>query len=62
MHERCLYKQIQTFFQTFYFLDGVTVASYADDTTPYSVDKTKDLVIKEIEHFSEFLFQRFDFS
>ena len=45
----------------FYFLDGVTVASYADITTPSSVDKTKDLVIKEMEHFSKFLFQRFNF-
>ena len=39
----------------FYFLEGVAVASYADDTTPYTADKTSDLVIKEIEHFSEVL-------
>ena len=32
----------------FYFLEGVTVASYADDTTLYSANKTNDLVIKEI--------------
>ena len=44
-----------------YFLDGVTEASYADDTTSYSVSKTKYLVIKEIEYFSEFFFQKFDF-
>ena len=31
-----------------YFLQGVAVASYADDTTPYSANKTNDLVIKEI--------------
>ena len=37
----------------FYFLEGVAVASYADDTTPYTANKTNDLVIKEIEHFSE---------
>ena len=35
----------------FYFLEGVSVASYADDTTPYTANKTNDLVIKEIEHF-----------
>ena len=43
----------------FYFLEGVSVASYVHDTTPYSVNKTNDLVIKEIEHFSEVLFQWF---
>ena len=31
---------------SFYVLDGVTVASCADDTTHFSVNKTKDLVIK----------------
>ena len=43
-----------------YFLEGVTVASYADDTTAYTANKTNDLVIKEIEHFSEVLFKWFD--
>ena len=41
----------------FYFLEGVIVASYADDITPYKANKTNDLVIKEIEHFFEVLFQ-----
>ena len=45
----------------FYFLEGVVVASYADDTTPYTANKN-DLVIKEIECFSEFLFKWFDFN
>ena len=45
-----------------YFLDGVIVTSYADDNTPYCVNNTKDLVIKEIEHLSEFVFQWFDFN
>ena len=40
-----------------YFPEGVTVASYVDDTTPYSVNKTNDLVIKEIERFSVVLSQ-----
>ena len=31
----------------FYFLEGVAVASYADDTTPYTANKTNDLVTKE---------------
>lgn len=34
-----------------YFLEGVAVASYADDTAPYSAKKRTDLVIKEIELF-----------
>ena len=46
----------------FYFLEGVAVASYADETTPYSANKTNDLVIKEIEHFPEALFKWFDFN
>ena len=46
----------------FYFLEDVTVASYADDTTLYSANKTNDLVINEIEHFSKVLFKWFDFN
>ena len=34
------------------FISGVAVGSYADDTTPYSTNKTNCLVIKELEHFS----------
>ena len=30
----------------FYFMNGVTVASYADNTTPYIVNKAKDLITK----------------
>ena len=40
----------------------MAVASYADDTTPYIANKTNDLVIKEIEHFSEVLFKWLDFN
>ena len=39
----------------FYFLEGLAVASYTDDSTLYSVNKTKNLVVKEKEHFSEVL-------
>ena len=46
----------------FYFLESIAVTSYADDTTPYSVNKTNDLVMREIEHFSEVLFKWFDFN
>ena len=46
----------------FYFLKGVAVASYADDTTHYTANETNDLVIKEIEHVSEVLFKWFDFN
>ena len=38
----------------FYFLEGVAVATYADDTLTYGAKKN-DLVIKEIEHFSKVL-------
>ena len=31
----------------FYFLEDVAVASYADDATPYSVDKLNYFVINE---------------
>ena len=41
----------------FYFLEEEAVASYPDDTTPYSANKTNDLVTKKIEHFSEVLFK-----
>ena len=46
----------------FYFLEGVAVASYADDNTPYTANRTNKLVIKEVEHFSEVLFKWFDFN
>ena len=46
----------------FYFLEVVAVASYADDTTLYSGNKTNDLAIKEVDYFSEVLFQWFDFN
>ena len=46
----------------FYFLEGVAVASYAHDTTPYTANKTNNLVLKETEHFSEVLFKWFDFN
>ena len=45
----------------YHFLAGVTVASYTDDTTPYSVNKTHDLVTKE-KPFSEVLLKWFDFN
>ena len=46
----------------FYFLESVPVTSYADDITPYSANKAKNLVIKEIEQFSEVRFKWFDFN
>ena len=46
----------------FSFFDGFTVASYADNTTSYSVNKIKDLLKKETKHFSKFLFQWFGFN
>ena len=46
----------------FYFLEGVALASYIDDNTSHSANKTNDLIIKEIEHFSEVIFKWFDFN
>ena len=46
----------------FYFLVRVAFASYAGDTTPYSANKTNDLVIREIKHFSEVIFKWFYFN
>ena len=46
----------------FYSLDGVTVATQTDCNTLCSANKTRALLTKEIEHFSEVLFQCFDFN
>ena len=43
-------------------LNCIQKLRYADDTTPYTANKTNDLVIKEIEHFSEVLFKWCDFN
>ena len=40
----------------FYFLKGVAVASYADDTKPYSANKTNDLIIKKYSAFPKLFF------
>ena len=50
------------FCNLFYFLERAAVASYADDTTPYIINRTNDLVIKEIDYFFEVLFKWFDFN
>ena len=41
----------------FYFLEGFEVASYADNTTPFSDGKDNDCVIKNIEQSSSALFE-----
>ena len=43
-----------TVFQHFQHLS--TLSSNADDNTPYLATKSKDLAIKEKEHYSEFCF------
>ena len=50
------------YFCATYFISGVAVGSYADDTTPYSANKTNCLVMKKLEHFSEVLFKWLDFN
>ena len=52
----------KTYIDLFYFLESIAVASYTYDTTTYNVNKTNGLVIKEIEHSSEVLFQWFHFN
>ena len=51
-----------SFCDLFYFLEGAAIASYADDTTLKRANKTNDLVVKEVEHFSEALFKEFNFN
>ena len=46
----------------FYFLDGDTVAIKTDYNTASSANRTKALLGNGIEHFSEVLFQCFDFN
>ena len=46
----------------FLFPESVARNSFADDITPSSVNKTNDLVINEIKHFSEVIFKWFDFN
>ena len=46
----------------FDFLEVFAVDSYADDNTSSSASKTNDLIIKEIDHFSEIFLKWFDFN
>ena len=55
--DQSLVRLFSTSFCVTYF-----TSSKEDDTTPYTDNKTNDLVIKEIEHFSEVLFKWFDFN
>ena len=43
----------------FYFLEGIDIASYADDTTLYTVKETKLSVINALEASSQKLFKWF---
>ena len=52
-----LVQLFSTSFCVTYFLDGVILGTYAVNSIPYSVNKTKNLVIKEIKYFSKILFQ-----
>ena len=57
------WKQIFNMFlcDLFYFLDDVTVTSYADDTTSYTVNKEKDLA-KKSNIFPSFFFNDLTFT
>ena len=41
----------------FYFLEGLDIANYADDTTPLSAKKDHNSVIEELEMSSSILFK-----
>ena len=44
----------------FCFLEGTDIANYADDTTPYNVNSTQELVINELEKTFSILFKWFN--
>ena len=44
----------------FYFLEGTDIANYADDTTPYNVNSTQELIINELEKTFSILFKWFN--
>ena len=44
----------------FYFLEGLEIASYADDTTIYTVNEKKESVISALETSSSLLFRWFN--
>ena len=41
----------------FYFLEGFDIANYADDSTPYSVGKSAESVVNNLEQSSTILFK-----
>ena len=41
----------------FYFLEDYDIANYADDSTPYNVDKNVESVVNNLEHLSPILFK-----
>ena len=41
----------------FYFLKDFDIANYADDSTPYSADKSIEFVVNNLEHSSWILFK-----
>ena len=44
----------------FCFLEGTDIANYADDTTPYNINSTQELVINELEKTFSILFKWFN--
>ena len=41
----------------YYFLEDYDIASYADDSTPYNVDKNVEFVVNNLEYLSSILFK-----
>ena len=49
-------------YDLFCFLEGFRLASYVGDTTHYNNKKPNDLIMKETDHFSKFIFHWFYFN
>ena len=43
-------------FDMFYFLEDFDIASYADDSTPYNVDKIIEFIVNDLEQSLSILF------
>ena len=45
------------FYAIFYFFEDYEISNYADDTTPYSAQRSHQFVIEELEKSSAILFE-----
>ena len=47
----------QNFYAIIYFFEDYEISNYADDTTPYSAQRSHQFVIEELEKSSAILFE-----